>query len=88
MRLILAMSDRKPKFYLAPMVRLAFRQLVRLYDVDCCYTPMIYARSFLESEHCRSYEFSTIPVIIPALLSSEVLGNRRENWNNSLKRLQ
>ncbi|KAK6741332.1 hypothetical protein RB195_009277 [Necator americanus] len=57
-------DSRKPKFYLAPMVRyskLAFRQLVRLYDVDCCYTPMIYAKNFLESEECRSSEFSTIP---------------------------
>ncbi|VDM68912.1 unnamed protein product, partial [Strongylus vulgaris] len=41
--------------------RLAFRKLVRLYDVDCCYTPMIYAKNFLESEHCRSSEFSTTP---------------------------
>ncbi|KAK6741334.1 hypothetical protein RB195_009277 [Necator americanus] len=41
--------------------KLAFRQLVRLYDVDCCYTPMIYAKNFLESEECRSSEFSTIP---------------------------
>ncbi|CAD6185664.1 unnamed protein product [Caenorhabditis auriculariae] len=52
----------RPKFYLAPMVRyskLAFRQLVRLYDVDVCYTPMIYAKNFLESAKCRSSEFST-----------------------------
>ncbi|CAJ0598857.1 unnamed protein product [Cylicocyclus nassatus] len=58
------LDRRKTKFYLAPMVRyskLAFRKLVRLYDVDCCYTPMIYAKNFLESEHCRSSEFSTTP---------------------------
>ncbi|KHJ98135.1 dihydrouridine synthase [Oesophagostomum dentatum] len=58
------LDRRRPKFYLAPMVRyskLAFRKLVRLYDVDCCYTPMIYAKNFLESEHCRTSEFSTVP---------------------------
>lgn len=52
---------KRPKFYLAPMVRyskLAFRQLVRLYDVDVCYTPMIYAKNFLESEKCRNSELS------------------------------
>ncbi|KAF1760068.1 hypothetical protein GCK72_008314 [Caenorhabditis remanei] len=51
----------RPKFYLAPMVRyskLAFRQLVRLYDVDVCYTPMIYAKNFIESEKCRNSELS------------------------------
>ncbi|KAE9421139.1 hypothetical protein Angca_008077, partial [Angiostrongylus cantonensis] len=48
--------------------RLAFRQLVRLYDVDCCYTPMIYAKSFLESEFCRSSEFSTIPEDRPLIV--------------------
>uniref|UniRef100_A0A0K0DDC8 Dus domain-containing protein n=1 Tax=Angiostrongylus cantonensis TaxID=6313 RepID=A0A0K0DDC8_ANGCA len=65
------MDKQKPKFYLAPMVRyskLAFRQLVRLYDVDCCYTPMIYAKSFLESEFCRSSEFSTIPEDRPLIV--------------------
>ncbi|PIC40335.1 hypothetical protein B9Z55_011714 [Caenorhabditis nigoni] len=53
--------NKRPKFYLAPMVRyskLAFRQLVRLYDVDVCYTPMIYAKNFIESEKCRNSELS------------------------------
>uniref|UniRef100_A0A1I7U3J8 tRNA-dihydrouridine synthase n=1 Tax=Caenorhabditis tropicalis TaxID=1561998 RepID=A0A1I7U3J8_9PELO len=53
--------EKKPKFYLAPMVRyskLAFRQLVRLYEVDVCYTPMIYAKNFIESEKCRQSELS------------------------------
>ncbi|CAJ0941788.1 unnamed protein product, partial [Mesorhabditis belari] len=50
------------RFYSAPMVRyskLPFRKLLRLYDVDCCFTPMIYAENFLESELCRSSEFTT-----------------------------
>ncbi|CAL2037704.1 unnamed protein product [Caenorhabditis brenneri] len=54
-------NEKKTKFYLAPMVRyskLAFRQLVRLYDVDVCYTPMIYAKNFIESEKCRNSELS------------------------------
>ncbi|CAB3403697.1 unnamed protein product [Caenorhabditis bovis] len=79
-----AMGDQKrAKFYLAPMVRyskLAFRQLVRLYDVDVCYTPMIYAKNFLESEKCRNSELSVTkedsPLIVqfatddPFILSS------------------
>ncbi|CAI5445274.1 unnamed protein product [Caenorhabditis angaria] len=55
------MDENRPLFYLAPMVRyskLAFRQLVRLYDVDVCYTPMIYAKNFLESEKCRNSELT------------------------------
>ncbi|VDK53931.1 unnamed protein product, partial [Cylicostephanus goldi] len=67
------LDRRKTKFYLAPMVRyskLAFRKLVRLYDVDCCYTPMIYAKNFLESEHCRSSEFSTTPGIFVSRLKA------------------
>ncbi|VDL73562.1 unnamed protein product [Nippostrongylus brasiliensis] len=65
------MERPRPKFYLAPMVRyskLAFRQLVRLYDVDCCYTPMIYAKNFLDSEFCRSSEFSTVPEDRPLIV--------------------
>ncbi|CAI4230338.1 unnamed protein product [Auanema sp. JU1783] len=62
-KLIEEIKDR-PLFYLAPMVRyskLPFRELVRKYDVDCCYTPMIYAKNFLESEYCRKSEFTTVP---------------------------
>lgn len=65
------MEERIPKFYLAPMVRyskLPFRQLVRLYGVDVCYTPMIYAKNFIDSEFCRMSEFTTCkddnPVIV------------------------
>lgn len=55
------LNGKRPEFYLAPMVRyskLAFRQLVRVYDVDVCFTPMIYAKNFIESEKCRSSELS------------------------------
>ncbi|KAL1920880.1 uncharacterized protein VTP21DRAFT_11515 [Calcarisporiella thermophila] len=46
----------------APMVRyskLPFRELVRGYDVDLCYTPMILANAFKNSEFARQSEFST-----------------------------
>ncbi|XP_046985235.1 tRNA-dihydrouridine(20a/20b) synthase [NAD(P)+]-like [Schistocerca americana] len=46
----------------APMVRyskLAFRTLVRLYNCDVCFTPMILADSFIKSEEARNSEFTT-----------------------------
>lgn len=46
----------------APMVRyskLQFRTLVRQYDCDICFTPMILADSFIQSEKARNNEFST-----------------------------
>ena len=46
----------------APMVRyskLPFRMLVRLYDCDIAYTPMIMADSFSSSEAARDNEFTT-----------------------------
>lgn len=46
----------------APMVRyskLAFRMLVRLYDCDIAYTPMIMADSFSSSATARDNEFTT-----------------------------
>ncbi|KZC12471.1 tRNA-dihydrouridine(20a/20b) synthase [NAD(P)+]-like, partial [Dufourea novaeangliae] len=46
----------------APMVRyskLQFRTLVRQYDCDICFTPMILADSFVQSEKARYNEFST-----------------------------
>ncbi|XP_020722385.1 DNA repair and recombination protein RAD54-like isoform X1 [Bombus terrestris] len=46
----------------APMVRyskLQFRTLVRQYDCDICFTPMILADSFVQSEKARDNEFST-----------------------------
>jgi len=46
----------------APMVRyskLPFRKLVRKYDCDLCFTPMIMADSFVASEFARWNEFVT-----------------------------
>ena len=46
----------------APMVRyskLPFRMLVRLYDCDVAYTPMIMANSFSSSQAARDNEFTT-----------------------------
>uniref|UniRef100_A0A7N4PLI3 Dihydrouridine synthase 4 like n=1 Tax=Sarcophilus harrisii TaxID=9305 RepID=A0A7N4PLI3_SARHA len=46
----------------APMVRyskLAFRTLVRKYNCDLCYTPMIVAADFVRSIKARDSEFTT-----------------------------
>ncbi|KAF7694115.1 tRNA-dihydrouridine(20a/20b) synthase [NAD(P)+]-like [Silurus meridionalis] len=46
----------------APMVRyskLAFRSLVRKYDCDLCFTPMIVAADFIRSAKARDSEFTT-----------------------------
>ncbi|XP_067324912.1 tRNA-dihydrouridine(20a/20b) synthase [NAD(P)+]-like isoform X2 [Anolis sagrei] len=46
----------------APMVRyskLPFRTLVRKYNCDLCYTPMIIAADFVRSEKARHSEFTT-----------------------------
>ncbi|PAV68808.1 hypothetical protein WR25_20981 [Diploscapter pachys] len=64
-------NQNRPIFVSAPMVRyskLAFRRLVRLYDVDCCYTPMIYAKCHVDSEKARQAEFSTCPEDRPLIV--------------------
>lgn len=46
----------------APMVRyskLSFRTLVRKYNCDLCYTPMIVAADFVRSAKARDSEFTT-----------------------------
>ena len=46
----------------APMVRyskLPFRNLVRLYDVDVAFSPMILADSFYQSQAARDNELTT-----------------------------
>ncbi|XP_018327229.1 tRNA-dihydrouridine(20a/20b) synthase [NAD(P)+]-like isoform X2 [Agrilus planipennis] len=46
----------------APMVRyskIQFRSLVRQYNCDLCFSPMIMADSFCKSEKARQNEFST-----------------------------
>lgn len=52
----------KPVKICAPMVRyskLAFRNLVRLYDVDIAFSPMILADSFYNSQKARDNELTT-----------------------------
>lgn len=39
--------------------RLQFRNLVRKYGCDLCFTPMILADSFVQSSKARDSEFST-----------------------------
>lgn len=39
--------------------RLSFRTLVRKYDCDLCYTPMIVAADFVRSAKARDSEFTT-----------------------------
>lgn len=55
----------------APMVRyskLAFRMLVRLYDCDIAYTPMIMADSFSSSANARDCEFTTNSIDQPLIV--------------------
>ncbi|EEB06015.1 tRNA dihydrouridine synthase Dus4 [Schizosaccharomyces japonicus yFS275] len=54
-------KNERPVFIAAPMVRyskLPFRQLVRDYNADIVYTPMILAKEFLHPEG-RYFDFST-----------------------------
>ncbi|KAK6617546.1 hypothetical protein RUM44_005134 [Polyplax serrata] len=64
-------SQEKMVKICAPMVRyskLEFRNLVRKYGCDLCFTPMIMADSFIKSEKARQNEFTTdesdTPVIV------------------------
>ncbi|XP_050444266.1 tRNA-dihydrouridine(20a/20b) synthase [NAD(P)+]-like [Adelges cooleyi] len=46
----------------APMVRysrLQYRKLVRMYECDLCFTPMIMADSYIKSPKARAHEFQT-----------------------------
>ena len=55
----------------APMVRyskLAFRNLVRLYDVDVAFSPMILADSFYQSQKARDNELTTNPEDKPLIV--------------------
>ncbi|KAK6202283.1 dihydrouridine synthase [Scheffersomyces amazonensis] len=52
----------RPAFIAGPMVRyskLPFRELVRQYDVDIAYTPMILAREFVRNGIARASDFTT-----------------------------
>ncbi|KAL7298398.1 hypothetical protein TKK_0008594 [Trichogramma kaykai] len=56
------LTNRQMTKICAPMVRyskLPFRTLVRKYDCDICFTPMILADSFVQSSKARDSEFST-----------------------------
>ncbi|KAG9291595.1 hypothetical protein G9A89_022014 [Geosiphon pyriformis] len=62
MDLLFYNNEKKYINVCAPMVRyskLPFRELVRGYDVDLAYTPMILAADFLNSQYARDSEFTT-----------------------------
>ncbi|CAG2063641.1 unnamed protein product, partial [Timema podura] len=50
---------KNPHFAYNFVCRLPFRSLVRKYDCDLCFTPMILADSFVMSEKARNNEFTT-----------------------------
>lgn len=41
------------------LFRLQFRKLIRMYECDLCFTPMIMADSFVKSAKARANEFQT-----------------------------
>lgn len=54
----------RPAFIAGPMVRyskLPFRELVRHYNTDIVYTPMILAREFVRNDVARASDFTTNP---------------------------
>ncbi|GMM31237.1 tRNA dihydrouridine synthase [Martiniozyma asiatica (nom. inval.)] len=64
-------AKNKPVYIAGPMVRyskLPFRQLLRYYNVDIVYTPMILAREFVRHPHARLSDFSTNPTDRPLIL--------------------
>ncbi|ABN68330.2 dihydrouridine synthase [Scheffersomyces stipitis CBS 6054] len=55
-------TQNRPAFVAGPMVRyskLPFRELVRNYNTDIVYTPMILAREFVRNDIARSSDFTT-----------------------------
>ncbi|KAJ1966155.1 tRNA dihydrouridine synthase, partial [Dispira parvispora] len=71
-RSILELFETKPTLNVcAPMVRyskLPFRTLVRQYNVDIVYTPMILADVFRRSDYSRECEFTTRPDETPLVV--------------------
>lgn len=57
-------DEHRPAFIAGPMVRyskLPFRELVRHFNTDIVYTPMILAREFVRNPTARASDFSTTP---------------------------
>lgn len=55
-------AENRPVRIAGPMVRyskLPFRQLVREYNCDIVYSPMILAREFVRNKHARNSDFTT-----------------------------
>ncbi|OVF11282.1 putative tRNA-dihydrouridine synthase [Clavispora lusitaniae] len=55
-------AEGRPAYIAGPMVRyskLPFRELVRLYNTDLVYSPMILAREFVRNGTARATDFST-----------------------------
>jgi len=68
----------------APMVRyskLAFRNLVRLYDCDLAFSPMILADSFYQSQKARDNEFTTNEEDKPLIV--QFAANKAEYFSGS-----
>jgi tRNA-dihydrouridine synthase 1 len=60
-----------PKYVLAPLVdqsELAFRQLVRRYGCELCYSPMLHAQSFLNSKTYRDMNLVQAPEDRPLVM--------------------
>eukprot|EP00091_Calanus_sinicus_P011798 TRINITY_DN2661_c1_g1_i1.p1 TRINITY_DN2661_c1_g1~~TRINITY_DN2661_c1_g1_i1.p1 ORF type:complete len:112 (+),score=11.23 TRINITY_DN2661_c1_g1_i1:136-471(+) len=71
----------------APMVRyskLAFRNLVRLYDCDLAFSPMILADSFYLSQKARDNEFTTNEEDKPLIV--QFAANKAEYFSGSAER--
>lgn len=49
--------------------RLQFRKLIRMYECDLCFTPMIMADSYVKSAKARAHEFQTDKGLIKNLLN-------------------
>lgn len=83
-------ASARPLHVCAPMVRyskLAFRTLVRLYDVHLAYTPMILADSFVRSDKARDVEFTTDPEV-DAPLVVQFAASRVEDFVDAAQLVQ
>lgn len=63
-------TQNRPAYIAGPMVRyskLPFRELVRHFDTDIVYTPMILAREFVRNQTARDSDFSTNELDTPVV---------------------